>query len=90
MITIVMSLRLVAYRSHQVETRFLFLHLTPNYGVRMVPQKFAVQAKLGFCSECSQNFSGYSFDRARIFLQVFACSVFSGGKFLKSTRCSQG
>ncbi len=37
-------------------------------------------AKLGFCSECSQNFSGFSFARVRVFLQVLACSVFRGGK----------
>ena len=49
----------------------------------MVPQNFAVLAKLGFCSKCSQDFSGRSFARARIFLQVLACSVFSGGSVLK-------
>ena len=49
----------------------------------MVPQNFAVLARFGFCSKCSQNFSGCSFARARIFLQVLACSVFSGGSFLK-------
>ena len=49
----------------------------------MAPQTFAVLAKLGFCSKCLQNFSGYSFAHARIFLQVLACLVFSGGSFLK-------
>ena len=47
----------------------------------MVAQNFQVLAKLGFCSNCSQNFSGCSFARARIFLQVLACSVFDKGSF---------
>ncbi len=35
----------------------------------MVPQNFAVlkKLKLGFCSKCSQNFSGCSFSPAHIF-----------------------
>ena len=49
----------------------------------MVPQNFEVLAKLGCCSKYSQNVSGCSFAGARIFLQVFACSVISGGSFLK-------
>ena len=57
---------------------------------RMVAQNFQVLEKLGFCSNCSQNFSGCSFARARIFLQVLACSVFDKGSFLQSARCSQG
>ncbi len=56
----------------------------------MVDQNFAMFAKLGFCPECSQNFSGFSFPRVRVFLQVLACSVFRGGSFVKSARCSQG
>ena len=56
----------------------------------MIPQNFAVLTKLGFCLKCSQNISGYSFARARIFLQVLTCSVFSGGSFLESARCSLG
>ena len=49
----------------------------------MVAQMFQMLAKLGFCSNCSQNFSGCSFARARIYLQVLACSVFSEGSFCK-------
>ncbi len=49
----------------------------------MVPQNVAVLAKLSFCSECSQNFCGCLFARARTFLQVLACSVFSGVAFWK-------
>ena len=47
----------------------------------MVPQNFQVLAKLGFCSNCSQNFSGCLFACACIFLQVLACLVFSKGSF---------
>ncbi len=54
-----------------------------NKGLWMVHQNFAVLAKLGFCSESSQNFSECSFTGARIFLQVLACSVFRGGSFFK-------
>ena len=54
-------------------------------GLEIVPKNFAVLEKLGFCSKCSQNFSGFSFARACIFLFL----VFSGGYFLKSARCSQ-
>lgn len=50
-------------------------------GVMNCPQTLAVLAKL-----CSQKFSGCSFARARIFLQVLACSVFGGGSILKSAR----
>ena len=54
----------------------------------MVPQNCQVLAKLGFCSNYSQIFSGYLFPCARIFLQVLACSVFGEGSFLQSARCS--
>ncbi len=47
----------------------------------MVYKNFAVLAKLGFCSKCSQNVSGCSFAHARINLQVLACSVFTEGSF---------
>ncbi len=56
----------------------------------MVPQNYAVLENLHFYSEYSQNFSGCSFARARIFLRVLACWVFGGGSFfLNSARCSQ-
>ena len=38
----------------------------------MVPQNFQVLAKLGLCSNCSHNFSGCSFARARILF--YKCS----------------
>ena len=51
----------------------------------MVPRNFAVHANLGFCSKCSQNFSGSSFARASIFLQArFLVEV------VLNARCSQG
>ncbi len=53
----------------------------------MVHQNFAVLAKLGFCSECSQNFSGHMFSQGCIFSQVLARLVFfflgGGVAFLK-------
>ena len=53
----------------------------PLDGSRMAPQNFAVVAKLGFCSKCSQNFSGCSFVHARKFLHV-EVNRLSGGSFL--------
>ena len=44
-----------------------------GYGIEWVAQIF----------KCSQNFSGSSFARARIFLQVLACSVFGKGSFCR-------
>ena len=40
-------------------------------------------AKSGFCSKCLQNFSGCSFARTRILLQVLPFSDFFEGSFVK-------
>ena len=48
----------------------------------MVPQNFAVLAKLSFCLKCLQNFSVCLFACACLFLQVLARSVFSASSFL--------
>ncbi len=48
---------------------------------RKIKLLLGMLAKLNFCSEFSQNFTGCSFARARIFLQVLACWVFGGVAF---------
>ena len=49
----------------------------------MVAQNFQVLAKLGFCLNCSQNFSGCSFARAARKANFYQCSC-SQGKTLCS------
>ena len=52
-------------------------------GVKNCPLKFCSARRIRLLLEMLPKFSGCSFARARTFLQVLACSVFSGGSFLE-------